>query len=85
MVAADYLKRGPTEIAPEFQSRIQSSTYQDLLRENRRKIKYSAHYDDDTMEYRHVIMPKAVSKFLPKNELLTEKEWRLLGIQQTAG
>jgi len=36
-------------------------------------------------EYRHVILPKEIAKKVPKGRLLTEHEWRLLGVQQSLG
>ena len=40
-------------------------------------------------EYRHVILPKAIAKEMYKlsgaKRLLTEEEWRDLGVQQTRG
>lgn len=34
---------------------------------------------------RHVHIPKDVAKNVPKNRLMTETEWRNLGIQQSVG
>ena len=34
---------------------------------------------------RHVILPKHVSKNAPKGRLLSESEWRGLGVQQSRG
>ena len=34
---------------------------------------------------RHVILPKAIAKKVPKNTLLTEVEWRSIGVQQSRG
>mmetsp|Transcript_8188 Transcript_8188/g.19582 ORF Transcript_8188/g.19582 Transcript_8188/m.19582 type:complete len:110 (+) Transcript_8188:94-423(+) len=60
-------------------------------------IEYSEKYQDDTYEYRHVILPKAVYKGMrnlmntrgPTDEaggrLLTEGEWRGLGVTQSRG
>jgi hypothetical protein len=36
-------------------------------------------------EYRHVILPKEIAKKVPKGRLLTEQEWRHLGVQQSLG
>ena len=33
----------------------------------------------------HVILPKDLAKTLPKNRLLTETEWRGIGVQQSRG
>ncbi|XP_020524307.1 cyclin-dependent kinases regulatory subunit 2 isoform X1 [Amborella trichopoda] len=50
------------------------------------QIQYSEKYFDDTHEYRlHVVLPPDVAKLLPKNRLLTENEWRAIGVQQSRG
>ncbi|CAJ0579900.1 unnamed protein product, partial [Mesorhabditis spiculigera] len=46
---------------------------------------YSPKYEDDEYEYRHVHVTKEVAKQVPKNRLLSETEWRSLGIQQSPG
>ncbi|KAF8372249.1 cks-1, partial [Pristionchus pacificus] len=46
---------------------------------------YSNKYEDDEYEYRHVHAPKEVTKLIPKNRLMSESEWRSLGIQQSPG
>lgn len=48
------------------------------------RIEYSEKYMDDTHEYRHVILPKELQKQLPAR-LLSETEWRQLGVQQSRG
>ncbi|XP_072049590.1 cyclin-dependent kinases regulatory subunit-like [Amphiura filiformis] len=48
-------------------------------------ISYSEKYTDDEYEYRHVILPSALVKLVPKNHLMTETEWRNLGVQQSPG
>lgn len=35
--------------------------------------------------YSHVILPKELAKTLPKSRLLTETEWRQIGVQQSRG
>ncbi|KAK4058929.1 Cyclin-dependent kinases regulatory subunit (Cell division control protein cks1) [Microbotryomycetes sp. JL221] len=66
------------------------ATYQDYVD----RIHYSERYADDEYEYRHVILPKGMLKMIPKNyfepggnvlRLLTEEEWRGMGIQQSLG
>ena len=59
------------------------------------RIHYSERYSDDEYEYRHVILPKPLFKMIPKNffnpdntgtlRLLTEEEWRGIGITQSLG
>ena len=34
---------------------------------------------------RHVILPKEISRMVPKGRLMTEAEWRGLGVQQSRG
>ena len=50
------------------------------------EIEYSEKYFDDHYEYRHVILPKDIMKKIPhKGKLLSEQEWRALGVQQSRG
>ncbi|CAG9135431.1 Cyclin-dependent kinases regulatory subunit 1 [Plutella xylostella] len=49
------------------------------------QIQYSERYQDDTYEYRHVILPPDIARFVPKSHLMTETEWRNLGVQQSPG
>jgi cyclin-dependent kinase regulatory subunit CKS1 len=65
------------------------------LEEYIEKIHYSDRYSDDEYEYRHVILPKPLLKLVPKQffnpddsgtlRLLTETEWRGIGITQSLG
>jgi len=48
-------------------------------------LQYSEKYEDGEYEYRHVIIPKEFVKYIPKNHLMTESEWRNIGIQQSPG
>ncbi|CAG8600915.1 9326_t:CDS:2 [Paraglomus brasilianum] len=41
--------------------------------------------EDNENEYRHVILPRAIAEFLPRNKLLTEEEWRSYGLKQSTG
>ncbi|CAN0414172.1 unnamed protein product [Pylaiella littoralis] len=52
---------------------------------NLNRIDYSEKYVDGAYEYRHVMLPKETVKVLPKSRLLTENEWRNLGVQQSRG
>jgi len=49
------------------------------------EIEYSEKYADDTFEYRHVKLPKMIFQKMPRERLLSEKEWRSLGVQQSLG
>lgn len=49
------------------------------------EIEYSDKYADKVYEYRHVILPKEISKKMQKGRLLSDSEWRALGVQQSRG
>lgn len=49
------------------------------------KIEYSDKYYDSAYEYRHVILPRNVYKKIRDKGLLSEEEWRALGISQSRG
>ena len=48
-------------------------------------IMYSDKYEDEVFEYRHVTLPPELAKLVPRNHLMTETEWRNLGVQQSPG
>ena len=60
-------------------------------------IIYSRKYNDDQNEYRyhsiysnfdicrHVILPKQIARWLPKEKLMEEEEWRCYGVVQSPG
>ena len=35
--------------------------------------------------HRHVVLPKEFAKLVPKTHLMSEQEWRSLGVQQSQG
>uniref|UniRef100_A0A668V7F7 Cyclin-dependent kinases regulatory subunit n=1 Tax=Oreochromis aureus TaxID=47969 RepID=A0A668V7F7_OREAU len=45
----------------------------------------SYRYSDDHYEYRHVVLPREMAKYIPKSHLMSEEEWRQLGVQQSQG
>eukprot|EP00927_Polykrikos_kofoidii_P036328 TRINITY_DN3065_c0_g1_i1.p1 TRINITY_DN3065_c0_g1~~TRINITY_DN3065_c0_g1_i1.p1 ORF type:complete len:108 (+),score=7.30 TRINITY_DN3065_c0_g1_i1:51-326(+) len=53
------------------------------------EIEYSERYNDDTYEYRHVILTKKVRDEMMKltgaKRLLEDSEWRSLGVTQSRG
>lgn len=49
------------------------------------QIQYSEKYNDDKYEYRHVILPADLARHVPKTHLMSETEWRNLGVQQSPG
>ncbi|EGT46501.1 hypothetical protein CAEBREN_04699 [Caenorhabditis brenneri] len=46
---------------------------------------YSNTYKDDEFEYRHIHVSKEIATLIPENRLMSEIEWRSLGIQQSPG
>ncbi|XP_031644338.1 cyclin-dependent kinases regulatory subunit 1 isoform X1 [Oncorhynchus kisutch] len=52
---------------------------------SQKQIYYSDKYDDEKFEYRHVMLPKDIAKRVPKTHLMSETEWRNLGVQQSQG
>ncbi|KND00929.1 cyclin-dependent kinase regulatory subunit 1 [Spizellomyces punctatus DAOM BR117] len=52
---------------------------------HREEIYYSSRYSDDENEYRHVTLPKQIARWVPEGRLMSEEEWRDLGVQQSAG
>jgi cyclin-dependent kinase regulatory subunit CKS1 len=46
---------------------------------------YSDRYCDNEYEYRHVILGSESYSRLPRGRLLTENEWRELGVQMSKG
>lgn len=44
------------------------------------EIEYSEKYQDEAFEYRHVLLPKHIFKKMARGRLLTETEWRALGV-----
>ena len=52
---------------------------------SKKDIYYSDKYTDDKFEYRHVMLPKDLAKLVPKTHLMSEPEWRNLGVQQSLG
>ena len=50
-----------------------------------KEIYYSDKYTDANYEYRHVMLPKALAKAVPRTHCMSEAEWRGLGVQQSLG
>jgi len=88
MADVDYSRRNKVP-------RIISENEKAKLEEFIDSIHYSARYSDNEFEYRHVQLPKAMLKAIPKDyfsdpskyllKLLWEEEWRGLGITQSLG
>lgn len=49
-------------------------------------MKFSKNYHErDPCTCRHVMLPKEIAKLAPKDKLMSEAEWRKLGVQQSQG
>ncbi|KAJ3017039.1 hypothetical protein HKX48_003754 [Thoreauomyces humboldtii] len=48
-------------------------------------IIYSNRYSDETSEYRHVTLPKQIARWVPDDGLMSDQEWRSLGVMQSPG
>ena len=48
-------------------------------------FEHSDKYQDGKYEYKHIILNKEVFDKLPKYKILSESEWRAIGIVQTKG
>ena len=35
--------------------------------------------------FRHVVLPKEIAKLVPKTRLMSEEEWRSIGVQMSTG
>lgn len=74
-VETDYFSLDP-------KSQMEAAT---IIKKLQCKILYSDKYYDDTHEYRHVFLPKDLSSLVPRSRLMSENEWRQLGVQQSPG
>ncbi|XP_058716298.1 cyclin-dependent kinases regulatory subunit 1 isoform X2 [Poecile atricapillus] len=45
----------------------------------------ATHVHNSWVGSRHVMLPKDIAKLVPKTHLLSESEWRNLGVQQSQG
>ena len=49
------------------------------------EFQYSDKYYDEQYEYRHVNIPENLARHLPRDHLLSDAEWRSLGISMSLG
>jgi len=88
-------QRAAQKAAQQAAQQQAAQKQEELIQHYIEKIHYSDRYSDDIFEYRHVILPKQLFKMLPKEyfnpddsgtlRLLTDPEWRGIGIQQSLG
>ncbi|KAJ9459714.1 Cyclin-dependent kinases regulatory subunit [Diplonema papillatum] len=72
------------DLADKSRRVIVPPSAQSLVQAYKDRIRYSDKYNDDVYEYRHVILPKELKKLVP-DFLMTETQWRSLGVQQSLG
>lgn len=75
----------PNEKKSEDQLKMERIQRLKDIRDYQDAITYSSKYYDDEYEYRHVILPKEIARWLPHYGLLKEDEWRALGVNQSIG
>ncbi|KAK3842821.1 MAG: regulatory subunit of cyclin-dependent kinase [Linnemannia gamsii] len=68
----------------EEKARLRAEQRAKDIAKNQEHIFYSTRYYDDVWEYRHVSLPKPIARHVP-NDLMTEEEWRSLGVKQSQG
>ena len=56
-----------------------------MLKQQQEKPEYSERYLDDEFEYRYVILPREMVADIKNKQILTEEEWRGMGITQSRG
>ena len=56
-----------------------------MLRQIQEKPEYSERYVDDQYEYRYVTLPRDMAAELKNKKILSEDEWRGMGITQSRG
>ncbi|KAG7501282.1 cyclin-dependent kinases regulatory subunit 1 [Solea senegalensis] len=64
---------------------VETLSVHQIFTMSNKHIYYSDKYDDEKYEYRHVVLPKDIAKRVPKTHLMSETEWRNLGVQQSQG
>ncbi|KAI7895768.1 regulatory subunit of cyclin-dependent kinase [Mucor mucedo] len=65
--------------------KIEATQRQKDIKDYSKSIGYSKYYYDEQHEYRHVVLPKILAKWLPHAGLLKEEEWSSLGVSQSSG
>lgn len=56
-----------------------------MNRQHLDKPEYSERYVDEDFEYRYVVMPREIASEMKQKKVLTEEEWRGMGITQSRG
>ncbi|KAK3765932.1 hypothetical protein RRG08_002177 [Elysia crispata] len=69
----------------DLEAKVRKAIPKEDMAALQKQIFYSDKYTDDEFEYRHVMLPKEIAKLVPKSHLMTEHEWRSIGVQQSQG
>lgn len=90
LIKKKYIKRsrlGLQQQQPksEEELKLEELQRQKDIKELPPQIMYSPYYQDDEFEYRHVVLPKNLARWLPQNRLLKPKEWIEVGVHQSSG
>lgn len=56
-----------------------------IKKKNTISIASAAFFNLSISDYRHVILPNDLARLVSKTHLMTETEWRNLGVQQSPG
>ncbi|CAO3623767.1 unnamed protein product [Mucor fragilis] len=90
LIKKKYIKRsrlGLQQQQPKSEEELKLEELQRLkdIKELPSQIMYSPYYQDDDFEYRHVVLPKNLARWLPQNRLLKQNEWIEVGVHQSSG
>ena len=80
-----FLTLGLSESLAELSVTYKPISSQYTSKMSHKQIYYSDKYFDDHFEYWHVMLPKDIAKMVPKTHLMSESEWRGIGVQQSQG
>ncbi|KAL9537621.1 hypothetical protein MBANPS3_011613 [Mucor bainieri] len=80
LIKKKYIKRSRMGLQQQQPKSEEELKLEQLQREKDIKelppqIMYSPYYQDDEFEYRHVVLPKNLARWLPQNQLLKKEEW----------
>eukprot|EP00755_Sulcionema_specki_P025271 Sspe_Gene.82948::Locus_54382_Transcript_1_1_Confidence_1.000_Length_629::g.82948::m.82948/K02219/CKS1; cyclin-dependent kinase regulatory subunit CKS1 len=76
--------RGYEPTVSEFLEYLRNPRVRRRIENCAEEIKYSMKYKDTQYEYRHIELPQGLHRLIP-SRLLSEAEWRQLGVQQSYG
>jgi cyclin-dependent kinase regulatory subunit CKS1 len=68
----------------EEELRIEKLQREKDIKELPQQIVYSNYYNDEKFEYRHVVLPKNLARWLPQNQILKQEQWIEIGVHQSS-